>query len=311
MHKNNLKKISCKNAYYIKLGRKGKWEASSIQNNIMRIGWPSQKLSDINSGNWNKIRRELGNEISSKSAATRDYNALRRICDSTNDEIWITFHGNYLWWSRVTDKTVYEDEKSKYRKVDKWRNVDIFGNPLIINNISGRISKIQGFRGTVCKVKEVKELVRLINSEESPEYISIFESRKRLYCDVEKAIKLLHWKDFETLVDLVFRATGWRRVSVLGEMMKFSDIELEDPINNEFYQVQVKSFSSYDQYFKYLKGFDRGKYRKLFYVAHSTDSKLSKINTKPDNDVQLILVNNLAGLVVDLGLTNWLMHKIK
>lgn len=306
-----MTKITCKNVFYIKLGRNGIWEALSIENNVMRIGWASQALSDINAGNWDKIKKELEEEINNKGAATRDYNALRMICESTSQDIWITFHGNYLWWARVKEKIIYEDKISKYRKVDKWRNTNILGEPLIINNISGRISKIQGFRGTVCKVKEVDELVRLINSEESPEYLAILQSKQRLCRDVEQAIKLLHWKDFETLVDLVFRGSGWRRVSVLGETMKFSDIELENPINNELYQVQIKSYSSFKEFDKYLKEFDGKKYRKLFFVVHTPDKKLSSIKINPRDNVQLILSGKLAEMVVELGLTNWLMKKIK
>jgi len=306
-----MKKIACKNAFYIKLGRNGIWEDSSIKNNIMRIGWRAQSVHDINNGNWEKIKKELEEESNSKGAATRDYRALRMICESTPEDIWITFHGNYLWWCRVSEEKIFEDDTSKYRKVDKWRRVDINGNYLIINNISGRISKLQGFRGTVCKVKEIDELVRLINSEDSPEYLAIKKSKTLLCRNVEKALKLLHWKDFETIVDLVFRGVGWRRVSVLGETMKFSDIELEDPINNDFYQVQIKSSSTYKEFNDYKMKFDRGKYRKLFFVVHSPDDKLASIKNESSDEVQLILSEKLSEMVVDLGLTNWLMRKIK
>ncbi len=306
-----MKKIACKNAFYIKLGRTGVWEDSSIKNNIMRIGWVSQSVHDINNGNWEKIKKELEGEINSKGVATRDYRALRMICESTPEDIWITFNSNYLWWCRVAEEKIFEDDISKYRKVDKWKRENINGEHLIINNISGRISKLQGFRGTVCKVKEVDELVRLINSEDSPEYLAIKKSKSILCHNVEKALKLLHWKDFETIVDLVFRGAGWRRVSILGETMKFSDIELEDPINNDFYQVQVKSSSTYKEFEDYKIKFDRDKYRKLFFVVHSPDEKLANIKNMSDDGVHLVLPGKLSEMVVDSGLTNWLMRKIK
>jgi len=53
----------------------------------------------------------------------------------------------------------------------------------------------------------------------------------------KKAIEQLHWKDYETLVDLVFRDTGWIRVSILGQQVKGYDLELREPITQDKYQV--------------------------------------------------------------------------
>lgn len=216
--------ITCKNAYYVKLGRNGMWAESSLKTNIIRIGWKQQTLSDINSGRWEKIQKHLQREATDQGAATRDCRALRMLCDSTNDDIWITFHSNHLWWCKVVDPSrIQEDKVSKYRKVHRWHRQNIFGEPLLITQLPGRIAKTQRFSGTICKVSEVDELARLINRQHSSEYTAIVYSRRDLCRHVETGLGRLHWKDFETLVDLLFRATGWRRVSVLGETMKFSD----------------------------------------------------------------------------------------
>ena len=61
----------------------------------------------------------------------------------------------------------------------------------------------------------------------------------------------MHWKDFETLVDLLFRQAGWRRLSVLGETMKYADLELEEPITMERYQVQIKSAADLGDFARY------------------------------------------------------------
>lgn len=44
-----------KNAYYIKLGRNGIWETSSIDNDIARIGWSTTPLKEIIANNWTSI----------------------------------------------------------------------------------------------------------------------------------------------------------------------------------------------------------------------------------------------------------------
>ena len=51
--------VSFKRAYYIKLGRGGEWEQSSIDESKLRIGWGGWSLQDINICNWEKIRRQL------------------------------------------------------------------------------------------------------------------------------------------------------------------------------------------------------------------------------------------------------------
>lgn len=303
--------IPCKNAFYVKLGRNGIWEESSLKKNVIRIGWTHQTLSDINNGRWEKIQKQLEKEATDKGKATRDCRALRMLCDSTNDDIWITFHGNYLWWCKVSDPRIYKDKVSKYRKVERWHRHNVRDEPLLITQIPGRVAKLQGFRGTICKVREKDELVRLINRQHSSEYAAVLHSKEDLCRHVETGLRRLHWKDFETLVDLLFRATGWRRVSVLGETMKFSDIELEEPITGEMYQVQVKSTANPRDLQEYTETFSGGKYRKLFFVVHTPDKKLAETPQPEDSPVQVILPRRLAEMVVELGLLNWLLNKIR
>jgi hypothetical protein len=306
-----MEPIRCKNAYYVKLGRNGMWEESSIKKSILRIGWSHQTLSDINNGKWNIIQKQIEQEISDKGTATRDCRALRMLCESTAEDIWITFHGSRLWWCRVGTDRIFEDKTSKYRKVNGWSSEDIFGTSLLINQIPGRIAKLQGFRGTICRVKEVDELTRLINRQYSSEFVAIRHSKNDLCRHIEAGLRNLHWKDFETLVDLLFRATGWRRISVLGENMKYSDIELEEPINGDMYQVQVKSVASIREFQEYSRKFSTDKYRKLFFVVHTPDRKLIEMPIQNEDSIQLILPRRLAEMVVDLGMLDWLLNKIK
>ena len=306
-----MEPMSCNNAFYVKLGRNGIWEKSSLTESVIRIGWREQKIADINQGKWDKIQRNLEQEMGDKGAATRDCRALRMLCESTPNDVWITFHANHLWWCRVAEARVYEDTVSKYRKVNKWFSHDIFGNPLLITAIPGSIAKLQGFRGTICRVGQVEDLTRILNRQHSSEYVAILHSKDELSRHVERGIRRLHWKDFEILVDLVFRASGWRRVSVLGETMNYADIELEDPITGEMYQVQVKSAAALRDFRDYCTRFSGGKYRKLFFVVHSPDKKLAEHPQNDIDSVALITPARLAQMVVDLGLVNWLMNKIR
>ncbi|MCD6441655.1 MAG: hypothetical protein J7L86_07745, partial [Candidatus Marinimicrobia bacterium] len=148
-----MNKVAFENAYYIKLGKNGIWEESSINENKLRIGWDGLSLDDINKGRWKKIEHILRQEITNKGAATRDLNALKIICHSSEKDIWITFYSSKLWWCRVGKSEIYEDKTSKYRTISEgWFDKDIKGNILFINQISGKLSKTQGFRGTACQV---------------------------------------------------------------------------------------------------------------------------------------------------------------
>ena len=233
------------NAYYIKLGRQGEWEQSSIEEDKARIGWLGQTLDDINQQKWDKIRGQLEKDYirkgsSYKGALTRDVNELKIFTESTSEDVWITFYERRLWWCRIRGQ-VRSDETSKYRNLEgHWSDCDIEGNMLIVNQISGRLSTVQRFRGTICKVKERKDLHRLLNSKPSDQFLEIKSAKEILVKRVESGLKLLHWSDFETLVDLLFTGAGWRRLSSVGGTTKYVDIECEEPITKEMYQLQVQ-----------------------------------------------------------------------
>lgn len=307
-----MKNSSFKKAYYIKLGKNGEWEDKSIGTKRIRIGWPDQSLSDINNENWSKIKEELVLPSSKKGVGTRDYNALRLFCESTNEDIWITFYASKLWWTRVGEKKIFEDSISKYRHTfeNGWSDEDCDGKTLFINRISGIISKLQGFRGTICRVEELDNLYRLLNNEPSIEYNKISNSKTELVDHIVRGLKHLHWKDFETLVDLLFRNAGWRRISLVGETMKSVDMELEEPITKDLYQVQVKSQASANDLKNYIKSFSSKNFRKLYFVVHSPDESLKKYVVRGKN-IELMLPEQLAIMVLNLGLLDWLMSKIK
>ncbi len=126
---------------------------------------------------------------------------------------------------------------------------------------------------------------------------------------VVPAIQELHWKDFETLVDLVFRQAGWRRRSVLGETMKFADLELEEPITGDAYQVQIKSRADVVDLREYTAAFSAHGFRRLYFVVHSPTPALRAMSNS--DEVELVLPERLAGMIVDHGLLGWLGDRIR
>jgi hypothetical protein len=313
-----MEPIVIKNAYYVKLGRGGAWADDSLQNGIIRIGWKNQTLDDINNWRESAIRetelrsREKDGVTTAKSAITNDTRALSKIVHSTPEDVWTTFHGPYMWWCRVGTDGIQQDAISKYRTVaGQWSKCDIEDKPLIINQLPGRLAMKQRFSGTICGFDEdqLDDLRRLLNRETSEESQAILKAKESLTKLVENGLALLHWKDFEILVDLVFRNAGWRRVSCVGETMKSVDMELEEPITGDRYQVQVKSDATMADFTEYADKFDGSDFRKLYFVVHNPKEKW--INAPTYDDVELVLQERLAQMVVDFGLVNWLLEKIR
>jgi len=216
-----MRTVQFDNVYYIKLGRAGEWEESAIAESKLRIGWTQQSVDDINNHRWKKIHAQLAQAAADKGAVTRDLNALRRICESTPNDLWITFSSSKLWWCRVGSAIIEEDQTSKFRRLSvPWTDHDVHGLVLFINLIPGNLSRTQGYRATACEVREKDALRRLLNDQPSPEYKNVEDAKGVLTKAIEAGIRKLHWRDFETFVDLLFRQSGWRRLTTVGKTMK-------------------------------------------------------------------------------------------
>jgi hypothetical protein len=304
--------LKAANTYYIKLGTGGEWEKDSIDHGKARIGWRRVPLAQITAGEWAAVESAARADSKTVGAGTMDFHALERFCRSSADDVWITFYNARLWWGRLKDGPVKEDAISKYRDlVDGWHDhPENKNHQLLANQIPGRIAQLQAFRGTICRVASKDALLRLLSGEQSPEYVAVIEAKSTLVSMVEKAIRGLHWKDFEVLVDLIFHQSGLRRTSAVGETMKSVDIELEDRITDDRYQVQVKSKATKAEADKCKEDFPSPPFRRFYLVVHTPAPDLVGSTEDRKARFQVILPERLATMVVDTGLTNWLLQKI-
>jgi hypothetical protein len=304
--------MTATDAYYIKLGTGGKWAEDSITRGIARIGWSEVPIDLIRERDWAAIDAIVRPLNKSPGAATSDARALQRFVLSKPDDIWTTFHDSRMWWGRLREGEIDQDEISKYRVlVGGWSDKSATGSALLINQLPGCLAQLQGFRATICKVHADEVLRRVLSATPSPEFEAVSQARNTLAAEVEKAIRLLHWKDFELLVDLVFRQSGWRRTSLLGETMRSVDLELEDTVAGDKYQVQVKSRADRAVLAACEAEFCAESFRRFYLVVHSPQGGLEAVDTPTDADVQLVKIDRLATMVVDAGLTGWLLDKIR
>jgi hypothetical protein len=199
-----------------------------------------------------------------------------------------------------------EDGRSVWRSViNGWRCSDVNGEPLTNDRLSGALTKLAAYRGTSCAVDVADYVVRRINGEKIPEVERGVAALAEMNGATKGMLALLEPRDFETLVDLVFSTSGWRRQGIVGKTQKTLDLDLALPSTGERAFVQVKSKTDDIELADYIRRLDElGPYDRMFYVFHS-----GKAETEDDR-VTVIGPEKLAALVVDAGLANWLIRKV-
>lgn len=296
---------------YIKLGEGGRWERECIDNHIIRFGFgtaDAEKFALCRAKKWDALRAFFTGEGRSKGTATRFTKETRLFFEDDGSTLWITFVGTRLYWGFLTPDPPerHTDGDGVWRRVaGGWQCADVNGEELTQNRLSGALTKIVGFRGTSCDVDAAGYVINRINGQKSPEVeraIAVLEEAKN---SVVGLMRLLVPKDFELLVDLVFSTSGWRRQGVIGKTTKTSDIDLILPSTGERAFVQVKSETTSAELAEYVaKLDDHGPYDRMFYVFHSGEAETD------DERVNVIGPQELAELVVDAGLVNWLIRKV-
>ena len=299
-------------ALYIKLGQGGAWENDCInETQTLRLGYQEASHQLCLQGDWAGVHQELKAIRKDVGAATRDTNQIRLFYESDETVLWVTFLGDLLYWCFSKPEIALLADQSKTRPViGQWRSTDVTSKALQKNQLSGKLTSMEGFRGTICSVKEFDYLVDKINgklnaaTEEAMKAIEVLEQK------IEALIRGLHWKDFEILIDLIFRQAGWQRVGVLGGTEKTIDLDLLSPITSERYAVQIKSragrleFENCQHRFTDMQGYNR-----LYFVVHTPSDDLVEAKTNSSNEIELLLPAKIAHLVVKYGLADWVSSK--
>jgi hypothetical protein len=94
-------------------------------------------------------------------------------------------------------------------------------------------------------------------------------------------IALLHWKDVELLVDLIFARSGWQRVSEIGGIQEDIDLILEQPATGDHTFVQVKSTADYAALREFVERCT-GACDHMFFVCHKPQGELGRDDSNVD-----------------------------
>jgi hypothetical protein len=296
---------------YIKLGAGGRWERECLEKKIIRFGFGSatdERFPLCLSHNWDGLAASFLAETNDKSTASRFTNETRIFFEDDGSTLWITFIGERLCWGflTTTEPQPHPDGDGVYRTVEGgWRYTDRTDEELTKDRLSGALTKLAAYRGTSCNVDVSEYVIRRINGEKTPEVeraVAALEEAKKSALDL---MKLLGPKDFETLVDLVFSTSGWRRLGIVGKTQKTLDLDLMLPSTGERAFVQVKSNTTSAQLAEYVGKLDEhGPYDRMFFVFHTGEASTQ------DERVTVLGPERFAELVVDAGLLNWLIRKV-
>lgn len=298
--------ITASQVLYIKLGKKGEWEKDCIEgpNPCIRLGFRSKQHQECLAGNWEAVRNYWAN-TEGRTDATNQVKAFYTADEQT---LWTTFYQRKLWWCFASRQVEELPDGYRIRKtLGQWSCKDVSGHDLQVVALSGTLTRVRGFRGTICKVEQGDHLLRRLNGTLPAEVKNAQQCLVQLEVAVGKIISLLQPNDFELLCDLIFTHAGWQRVSSLGKVEKTIDMELLQPVNAKRTVVQIKYEADLNTFLEYKERFEGLNDAEAYFVVHSPSPDLAA--HQADDSVSLLTTDRLAELVVSAGLSQWLIQK--
>jgi hypothetical protein len=296
-------------AYFIKLGEGGIWEQSCLESGTIKFGYHDTPQELCINGDWEAVKTFWTEARGNAGTAKNDTRQIQTFFEADESAIFITFWNGYLWWCHPqgVPEVLTDDGNARLRQtVDGWRKASLGGEPLLISRLSGKLTKTQMYRGTICEVAETAYLLRRINDEKTPELAAVEATEVVLLDQTLAMIRLLDPKDFELMVELVFSTSGWRRQTRTGGTQKTVDLDLLLPSTGERAFVQVKSQTNAKQFDGYAETFAAtDAHARMFYVWHT-----GTINREPSNNVTLWGPSVVAAKAIDAGLLAWLKDRI-
>ncbi|MEM7663397.1 MAG: hypothetical protein AAF292_14215 [Pseudomonadota bacterium] len=294
---------------YIKLGANNAWAETSFENNRIEFGHGNVPHHLAASGDWDCVRSIWDDQTSSGKAS--DF--LREVKDFYglgSDCLWITFAMGRLWWAFAEDEVVLHDKPSndsgsRFRRViGGWRSETRFGQPLLMSEISTKLTKTASYRQTLCRVEAADYAIRLINGEQDPALIEAKAAQSTFVEALVPLIASLHEADFEVLSDLIMTRLGWVRVSGIGGLQKDTDFILEQPATGATALVQVKSSADQAVLDDYEERFAALDADRCFFICHSPRGDLT-----PQTNMHVWTGSALAQRVAQAGLVDWVFAR--
>lgn len=335
--KRELAPINPTHVRYIKLGPGGAWFEHAVASNLIELGHAAISSDLARSGDHKAISAAF---VAAGHAASAT-NFTREVLDFVTlpqTALWITLERGLLWWAfalpDVTDLASGPDQTSAAHRLSgmrqpsrvhlasgahlassaahgvrarrlawPWRSSDLAGKPLRLEGLSGKLTRVAGYRRSICQVAAADYVVRRINAAPSPLLQRAGAARAEMLASIGHLLTELDPYDFEVLVDLIFTQGGWRRVNSLGGAQADTDFVAVQPLTGERAFVQIKSqaskqdFEASVQKYRQSAGLSR-----MFFACHSPNG----VWEASSDDVTLWTREALSQRVLEAGLFDWL-----
>jgi hypothetical protein len=300
---------------YIKLGESGKWATDALEQGIIPFGYRSVDHRASLASNWDEVRRQLLGMRRTARGVSQGLRELKDFYGLPENTLWVTMADGHFWWAFAEGPVVgveqgNSDEPARYRRTRAgWSKTSLTGDPLTVRSLSSALTRTASYQMTICAIKHADYLLRRIRDE--PDLLQAQAATLKIEMrDIGlRMIRQLDWRDFETLVDLIFARGGWQRSSVLGKEQADVDLILTQPTIGETAWVQVKSKTSQAELNDYLDRFRRdGSCDRFFFVCHSAAGALS-LATEPR--LHLWTGDRLSDAAIDAGLFSWLIDRTR
>jgi hypothetical protein len=224
---------------YIKVGENGKWAARAIEQAVIPFGYPSIDHQACLAGDWDRVRVQLTEMGRTQGGASQGLRELKEFYGLPDDTLWVAMAVGHFWWAFAEGPVVVvepgnPDKPARYRRTRAgWSKTTLAGEPLTVRSLSSALTRTASYQMTICAIKQVDYLLRRIRDEPDPLHAQATAVRGEMREIGLHMIRQLDWRDFETLVDLIFARGGWQRSSVLGQGQPDVDLTLTQPTTGE------------------------------------------------------------------------------
>ncbi|GEL43467.1 hypothetical protein MEX01_40580 [Methylorubrum extorquens] len=296
---------------YIRLGPGGAWAQACLSDGTIRFGSTGEPHTECLAGDWDAVRAALGqDEARSAGEVGQVLRELKAFHTAPANDLWITFAEGRLWWAFADTivQRVAEGEAGVVLRRTRtgWRDTSLTGDVLRSASLSSRLTQVQAYQRTICKVSAADYLLRRINGIEEPAVVRARAARDEVTAAAEALIAGLHWADFEVLADLLLERLGWRRVSGLGGTQAELDLVVEQPATGERGFVQVKSRATQAVLDDVIAAYRAsGAYARMFFLCHTPVGRLAGGGP----DIHVMSGPALARLAVGAGLLDWMIER--
>jgi hypothetical protein len=310
-----LEQADAKDVRFIKLGRQSRWWPLAKSTSSLRLGFAQFDFALCQAGEWDMAKKAFEATGARKRAGdfTRAVNQVRDFFELPRSVLWFTIEDGDVWWCfaepGVTDLRHDGDEAETgaqmRRVVDRWRNTDINGEPLVAATMTTKITKVTAFQETIARPGGAVDLLRKIRADHSESHNSVKRAHDEVVQAVGDLLDQLHQDDFELLIELIFSSSGWKRVSAVGGTQKTFDLALTLPTTGESCFVQVKTQTSPSVFKGLVQDLDNMPgYKRLFFAYHTPARAFENLAS---DRVTVWNRYEVARQAVRAGLVEWIL----